>query len=131
MMKQWTVSLPKGDPADGKSHFVLAVKDARGHRLEFKGQIDAKVAAEMVQMVVAAAGEVPTASAGRIYALAAAYHAAEGMDGSHPELATEAASWARAQLNSMGLDPLQLNSAQACIAAAAQFQKTKPLTPGD
>lgn len=58
-MKQWNVPLPKGDPAEGKSHFAMAVKNIRGERVEFKGQIDAKVAAELVLKVVTAAGEPP------------------------------------------------------------------------
>ena len=70
--------------------------------------------------------------AGKIYALVTAWYAAQAQD-DEPELAAEAAKWAKSQLNSMGIEPAQLYTAQKCIEAAAKLHApdSNPLPPGD
>ena len=56
-MKQWSIPMPKEAPKEGKTHFAMACKDKNGLRIEFKCQIDATLAAEIVTKIILAAGQ--------------------------------------------------------------------------
>lgn len=64
MMPTWKVPMPKAAPDAGHSHFAMAIKSADGRRLEFTGQIDTKVAAELFHRATQSAANTKPLTSG-------------------------------------------------------------------